>query len=142
MVSSSKVIGYIGGRSTTDTGVHQKILYFKVFFSSKCSKFTKKEQKLFFKELKEHFWRKSVLYQTIKTKERLQHSWNCVPAVAYHFCLALPAAFTQPGDHLLAKPCRWMWVDRKLCNCVETAKFFPSPPAPPRTTASNSLFLP
>ena len=28
-----------------------------------------------------------------------------VPAVAYHFCLALPAAFTQPGAHLLAKPC-------------------------------------
>ena len=29
-----------------------------------------------------------------------------VPAVAYHFCLALPAVFTQPEDHLLAKPCR------------------------------------
>ena len=28
------------------------------------------------------------------------------PAVAYHFCLALPAAFTQPGAHLLAQPCR------------------------------------
>ena len=26
------------------------------------------------------------------------------PALAYHFCLALPAAFTQPGDHLLAEP--------------------------------------
>ena len=26
-------------------------------------------------------------------------------AIAYHFCLALPAAFTQPGDHLLAEPC-------------------------------------
>ena len=24
---------------------------------------------------------------------------------AYHFCLALPAAFTQPGDHLLAELC-------------------------------------
>ena len=23
----------------------------------------------------------------------------------YCFCLALPAAFTQPGDHLLAEPC-------------------------------------
>ena len=28
-----------------------------------------------------------------------------LPAVAYHFCLALPAAFTQPGDRLLAEPC-------------------------------------
>ena len=27
------------------------------------------------------------------------------PAVAYHFCLALPAAFTQPGAHPLAEPC-------------------------------------
>ena len=31
---------------------------------------------------------------------------NFVTALAYHFCLALPAAFTQPGDHLLAEPCR------------------------------------
>ena len=31
---------------------------------------------------------------------------NFVPAVAYHFCLALPAAVTQPGDFLLAEPCR------------------------------------
>ena len=31
---------------------------------------------------------------------------NFVPAVAYHFCLALPAAFTQPGALLLAEPCR------------------------------------
>ena len=31
---------------------------------------------------------------------------NFVVAVAYYFCLALPAAFTQPGDRLLAKPCR------------------------------------
>ena len=30
---------------------------------------------------------------------------NFVTAVAYHFCLALPAAFTQPGNHLLAEPC-------------------------------------
>ena len=34
-----------------------------------------------------------------------------VAAVAYHFCLVLPAAFTQPGDHLLAKPCTiWLKV--------------------------------
>ena len=30
---------------------------------------------------------------------------NFVIALAYHFCLALPAAFMQPGDHLLADPC-------------------------------------
>ena len=30
---------------------------------------------------------------------------NFVAAIAYHFCLALPAALTQPGDHLLAGRC-------------------------------------
>ena len=30
---------------------------------------------------------------------------NFVTADAYHFCLALPAAFTQPEDHILAEPC-------------------------------------
>ena len=30
---------------------------------------------------------------------------NFVAAVAYHFCQALPAAFTQPGLSLLAQPC-------------------------------------
>ena len=28
-----------------------------------------------------------------------------VAAVAYHFCQALPAAFKQPGNNLLAEPC-------------------------------------
>ena len=32
------------------------------------------EQIEVFNELKEHFWREDVLYQTIKTKERLCHS--------------------------------------------------------------------
>ena len=30
---------------------------------------------------------------------------NFDPPVAHHFCLALPAAFTQPGANLLAEPC-------------------------------------
>ena len=29
---------------------------------------------------------------------------NFVIALAYHYCLALPAAFTQPRDYLLAEP--------------------------------------
>ena len=33
---------------------------------------------------------------------------NFVTSLAYHFCLALPAAFTQPGDHLLDEPCTCM----------------------------------
>ena len=39
---------------------------------------------------------------------------NFFPAVAYHFCLALPAAFTQPRDHFSAepctKPCQTVWL--------------------------------
>ena len=31
---------------------------------------------------------------------------NFVPAVAYHFCLNLPANFSQPGNGNLAHPCR------------------------------------
>ena len=27
-----------------------------------------------------------------------------VPVLAYHFCLALPAVFMQPGDHILTRP--------------------------------------
>ena len=30
---------------------------------------------------------------------------NCVPAVAYHFCLNLPRAFSQPGKHSFGDPC-------------------------------------
>ena len=33
---------------------------------------------------------------------------NIVAAVAYHICLALPAAFTQPGDHIFAEPCTYL----------------------------------
>ena len=29
---------------------------------------------------------------------------NFVAALAYHFCLVLPATFTQTRDHLLAEP--------------------------------------
>ena len=36
---------------------------------------------------------------------------NFVTAPAYHFRLNLPAALTQPGDHLLAEPCRRRRLD-------------------------------
>ena len=32
---------------------------------------------------------------------------NFVPALAYHFCLNLPAALSQPGARLLVEPCTW-----------------------------------
>ena len=34
---------------------------------------------------------------------------NFVSAIACHFCLSLPAEFTQPRDHLLAQPFTWDW---------------------------------
>ena len=38
--------------------------------------------------------------------KRWSSGWvNFVAAVAYHFCLTLPEAFTQPGAHLFAGPC-------------------------------------
>ena len=39
---------------------------------------------------------------------------NFVPTVAYHFCLALPAAFTKPGDHLLAEPIKSLLAQAPL----------------------------
>ena len=35
---------------------------------------------------------------------------NFVPALSYHLSLALPAAFTQPGNRLLAEPCILMVI--------------------------------
>ena len=32
-------------------------------------------------------------------------------AVAHYFCLVLPAASTQPGARLLAKPCRHFFIE-------------------------------
>ena len=39
---------------------------------------------------------------------------------AYHFCLNLPAAFTQPGNHLLAEP-----YDRQRLRCHEAYSLLP-----------------
>ena len=51
--------------------LQKKLMYFEVLITPKSNKLLKKEQNLYFKEPKEHFFGKSVLYQTIKTKERL-----------------------------------------------------------------------
>ena len=39
---------------------------------------------------------------------------NFVIALAYHFCLALPVAFTQPGDHLAAVLCMGWWLHERV----------------------------
>ena len=38
-------------------------------------------------------------------KKRFPGCENFVLAVAYHFCLALPEKFSQPGNHSFAGPC-------------------------------------
>ena len=68
-----------------------------------------KEQIKVFKELKEHFWRKGVLYQTIKTKERLCHSWKwivrvCGPKRNGYCWLALEG---DPERHWPGLGCLW-----------------------------------
>ena len=45
---------------------------------------------------------------------------NFAPAVGYHFCLALPTVFTQPGRSLLAIPV-------VLCICAEYRPLWPFP---------------
>ena len=47
----------------------------------------------------------NFVYLQGSTERRSPSSVNFVTALAYHSCLALPAAFTQPGDLLLAEPC-------------------------------------
>ena len=42
---------------------------------------------------------------------------NFITALAYYFCLALSAEFTQPGDHLLGEPC----TGRFICLDVQVA---------------------
>ena len=44
-----------------------------------------------------------ALPHTCLAKRKAQVFVNFAHALAYHFCLALPAAFTQPGVRLLAK---------------------------------------
>ena len=41
------------------------------------------------------------------TNRRAPGLVNFVLALAYHFCLNLPAAFTQPRARLLVEPCRY-----------------------------------
>ena len=45
------------------------------------------------------------------TKRWSQGLVNFVSALAYHFYLALPAEFTQPGNHLLAELCTSIPLD-------------------------------
>ena len=45
---------------------------------------------------------------------------NFAAAVAYHFCLGLPTALTQPWAHLLAEPCI-----EKCPACLWDKKFIP-----------------
>ena len=67
-------------------------------------------------------------------KRRASGLVNIVAALAYHFWLALPAAFTQPGDHLLAEPCissLSLWTRCPLMREPEAPSGCPMAMAPP-----------
>ena len=56
---------------------------------------------------------------------------NFVPAVAYHFCLNLPAAFSQPGARLILEPCTSISespedVEEAIKSALESGKMDPS----------------
>ena len=48
---------------------------------------------------------RATMYVQGSTNRRAPGLVNFVPALAHHFCLNLPAAFTQPGARLLVEPC-------------------------------------
>ena len=50
-------------------------------------------------------WMQSMKVVQGSAKRHAQGLVNFISAVAFHFCLALPAVFTQPRAHLLAEPC-------------------------------------
>ena len=49
---------------------------------------------------------------------------NFVTALVYHLCLAMPTAFTQPRNHLLAEPCK----ERERERCLLAALCLCRPP--------------
>ena len=53
---------------------------------------------------------------------------NFVPAVAYHFCLRLPAALTQPGRSFLSEPCTCVMIRPCPLNIWTRACFHFSQP--------------
>ena len=59
---------------------------------------------MIFSTILKHGFSQDIWIFSVKglAKRRAPGLVNFVPAVAYPFCLALPAAFTQPGDRLLA----------------------------------------
>ena len=49
-------------------------------------------------------WERSPVRGCLTVQSSAPGLVNFVIALAFHFCMALPVAFTQPGAHLLAKP--------------------------------------
>ena len=68
---------------------------------------------------------------------------NFVTALAYHFCLPLPAAFTQPGDHLIAKPCICALILHNIfrLHCIVTSSCRELPGDPDPVLAADVVGL-
>ena len=128
-----------GGRADIPTDVTGRTVHLFVVFSrgTKCSGRRSWPPFLFSKPTQNvHLWRPYFSWELERqnfpsptvwgatqvyivqcpAKEWFPGCENFVLAVAYHFCLALPEKFSQPGDHSFAGPCtirggriRWWW---------------------------------
>ena len=61
---------------------------------------------------------RATMYVQGSTNRRAPGLVNFVPALAHHFCLNLPSAFTQPGACLLVEPCTVWGINLFLMSFV------------------------
>ena len=55
----------------------------------------------------------------ISAKRRVQGLVNFILALAYYYCLALPAEFMQPEAHILAQPCHsYIYLTLHFARCL------------------------
>ena len=69
-------------------------------------------------------WVNKCTYVQISAKVGARGLKNFIPAVAYHFCLNLLAAFTQPGVPTLADLCRSEPTPPELVPRAEDGKSY------------------
>ena len=61
---------------------------------------------------------------------------NFATAVAYHFCLNLPAAFTKPGQSLLADPCT-----KQHSRCISLKSYINAMASAPKSAFPSGMHI-
>ena len=73
-------------------------------------------------------WESEIGQYNLRVQGSAKRLWpglvDFVPAVAYHFCFNLPAAFTQPGQSFLAKPCICLTAGKNRSGNLKKKPFF------------------